>query len=87
MLTLADLLVSWSIVGATAGALSYLTRRTICDALFSRMFDGVLGACVGGEIIRRCDASSAVAGPGLFAAAAGSIVFIYLIGRLRADDA
>lgn len=83
MLTATDYWISWSIIGALVGALSYLSRRTLTDALFARMFDGILGACVGGEIVRRWDASQAIGGPGLAGAAIGSILFLYLLSRLR----
>src|SRR6185369_16835683 len=59
MLTPTDLFISWSIIGALAGALSYLVRRQHTEDLFGRMFDGVLGACVGGELVHRLDASAA----------------------------
>lgn len=83
MLTATDYWISWSIIGACVGALSYLARRALPEALFTRMLDGILGACVGGEIVRRWDATQALAGPGLIAAAIGSLLFLYLLSRLR----
>jgi uncharacterized membrane protein YeaQ/YmgE (transglycosylase-associated protein family) len=47
------------------------------------MFDGVLGACVGGELVRRWDASLALALPGLLAAVIGSALLLFLFARLR----
>ena len=61
MLTQMDIFISWSVIGALAGAISYLTGRRTSEDLFGRMFDGVLGACVAGEIVRRCDASMGAA--------------------------
>jgi uncharacterized membrane protein YeaQ/YmgE (transglycosylase-associated protein family) len=83
MLTTTDYWISWLIIGALVGAISYLARRALSEALFTRMLDGVLGACVGGEIIRRWDASQAASGIGLIGAAVGSILFLYLLSRLR----
>lgn len=83
MLSATDYWISWSIIGACAGAVSYLGRRTLQEALFMRMFDGILGACVGGEIVRRWDPSLALSAPGLSAAAIGSILFLYILSRFR----
>ncbi|MFN3622751.1 MAG: hypothetical protein ACK4TP_01690 [Hyphomicrobium sp.] len=83
MLSATDYWISWSIIGALSGVVSHLGRRPVTDALFTRMFDGILGACVGGEIVRRWDATQAVAGPGLIGAAVGSLLFLYLLNRLR----
>lgn len=83
MLTPTDYWISWTIIGALVGAVSHLTRRALTEALFTRMFDGVLGACVGGEIVRRWDASLALSSPGLIGAVVGSILFLYFLNRLR----
>ncbi len=83
MLTATDYWISWSIIGALSGVLSYLGRRPLADALFTRMFDGILGACVGGEIVRRWDATQAVAATGLLGAAFGSVLFLYVLNRMR----
>jgi uncharacterized membrane protein YeaQ/YmgE (transglycosylase-associated protein family) len=83
MLTPTDLFISWSIIGALAGALSYLARRQLTEDLFGRMFDGFLGACMGGEFVHRWDASAAAGAPGMIAAAAGSICFVLFLRRLR----
>jgi uncharacterized membrane protein YeaQ/YmgE (transglycosylase-associated protein family) len=47
------------------------------------MFDGFLGACMGGELVHRWDASAAAGAPGMIAAAAGSICFVLFLRRLR----
>ena len=83
MPTAIDYWINWSIIGAFVGAISYLTRRTFTDALFTRMIDGVIGACVGGEIVRRWDASLVLSGTGLIGATLGSILFLLLLGRFR----
>ena len=83
MLTATDFWISWSIIGALVGAASYLARRPLTEALFSRMLDGILGACVGGEIIRRWDPAQALAAPGLLGAAIGSVLFLVLLSRFR----
>jgi uncharacterized membrane protein YeaQ/YmgE (transglycosylase-associated protein family) len=83
MLSPTDYWISWAIIGALVGVMSLATRRSMTDALFTRMFDGVIGACVGGELVRRWDASLALATPGLLAAAVGSAVLLYLFSRLR----
>lgn len=83
MLTPTDYWISWSIIGALVGAISYLGRRSISDALFTRMFDGVLGACVGGEIVRRWNPQLAIEAPGLVAATIGSLLFLILLSRFR----
>lgn len=83
MLTATDYWISWSIIGALTGVLSQLSQRGASDALLTRVFDGLLGACVGGELVRRWDASQAAAAPGLLAATVGSVLFLYILGRLR----
>jgi uncharacterized membrane protein YeaQ/YmgE (transglycosylase-associated protein family) len=83
MNTPTDYWISWTIIGALVGAISYLARRTLTDALFTRMFDGVLGACVGGEIVRRWDPSLALSAPGIVGATLGSVFFLYFLSRLR----
>jgi uncharacterized membrane protein YeaQ/YmgE (transglycosylase-associated protein family) len=83
MLTATDFWISWSIIGALVGAGSYVARRPLSEALFARMFDGILGACVGGEIVRRWDATQALATPGLAGAAIGSVLFLLLLSRFR----
>lgn len=83
MLSVTDYWISWSIIGALVGALCYLARPSLHAALFTGMFDGVLGACIGGEIVRRWDATQALALPGLLAAAIGSFLFLYFLGRMR----
>jgi uncharacterized membrane protein YeaQ/YmgE (transglycosylase-associated protein family) len=83
MLTPTDYWISWAIIGALVGLVSLVAQRPQKDALFSRMFDGVLGACVGGEIIRRWDASLALSLPGLLAAVAGGALLLYLFNRIR----
>ena len=83
MLSPTDYWISWAIIGALVGVMSLISRRSMTDALFTRMFDGVLGACVGGELIRRWDASLALAVPGLLAAAVGSALLLYLFSRIR----
>jgi uncharacterized membrane protein YeaQ/YmgE (transglycosylase-associated protein family) len=83
MLSPTDYWISWAIIGALVGVMSLATRRSMTDALFTRMFDGVLGACVGGELVRRWDASLALATPGLLAAAVGGALLLYLFSRLR----
>jgi uncharacterized membrane protein YeaQ/YmgE (transglycosylase-associated protein family) len=83
MLSPTDYWISWAIIGALVGVMSLVSRRPVTDAVFTRMFDGVLGACVGGELVRRWDASLALAFPGLLAAAVGGAVLLYLFARLR----
>ena len=83
MLSPTDYWISWAIIGALVGVMSLVTRRSMTEAVFTRMFDGVLGACVGGELIRRWDASLALTVPGLLAAAVGSALLLYLFGRIR----
>lgn len=83
MLTAIDYWISWSIIGALAGTLSFLTRRPLTESLFTRMFDGILGAGVGGEIVRRWDPAHASSALGLLGAATGSILLLYLFSRLR----
>lgn len=83
MLTQIDFFISWSVIGALAGAVSYLTGRRTTENLFGRMFDGVLGACVTGEIVHRWDASVALGPLGLIAAAAGSVLFLFMLDRWR----
>ena len=83
MLTQVDIFISWLIIGALAGAVSYLTGRRTSEHLFARMFDGVLGACVAGEIIRRWDASMAIGSVGLISATAGGVLFVYLLDHWR----
>jgi uncharacterized membrane protein YeaQ/YmgE (transglycosylase-associated protein family) len=83
MLSPTDYWISWAIIGALVGVMSLVTRRSMTNAPFTRMFDGVLGACVGGELIRRWDASLALALPGLLAAAVGSAILLYLFSRIR----
>lgn len=79
MLSAIDYWISWSIIGAV----SYLTRRNLTDALFTRMLDGVIGACVGGEVVRRWDASLVLSASGLIGATLGSILFLLLLSRFR----
>jgi uncharacterized membrane protein YeaQ/YmgE (transglycosylase-associated protein family) len=83
MLTQLDFFISWSVIGALAGAISYLTGRRTSEDLFGRMFDGILGACVAGEVVNRWDASVAMGPVGLVAAAAGSVLFLYLLDQWR----
>jgi uncharacterized membrane protein YeaQ/YmgE (transglycosylase-associated protein family) len=83
MLTPTDYWISWSIIGALVGSISWLARRTLTDALFTRIFDGVLGACVGGEIVRRWDPTLALSAPGLVGTTLGSIFFLYFLSRFR----
>ena len=83
MLTQLDIFISWSVIGSLAGAISYLTGRRTSEDLFGRMFDGVLGACVAGEIVRRCDPSMAMGSVGLISAAAGSVLFVYVLDHWR----
>ena len=83
MLSPTDYWISWAIIGALVGVMSLVTRRSMTNAPFTRMFDGVLGACVGGELIRRWDASLALALPGLLAAAVGGALLLYLFNRIR----
>jgi uncharacterized membrane protein YeaQ/YmgE (transglycosylase-associated protein family) len=83
MLSPTDYWISWAIIGALVGVMSLISRRSMTDAVFTRMFDGVLGACVGGELIRRWDATLALTVPGLLAAAVGSALLLYLFSRIR----
>lgn len=83
MLSPTDFWISWAIIGALVGVMSLISRRSMTDAVFTRMFDGVLGACVGGELVRRWDASLALALPGLLAAVIGSALLLFLFARLR----
>jgi uncharacterized membrane protein YeaQ/YmgE (transglycosylase-associated protein family) len=83
MLSPTDSWISWAIIGALVGVMSLISRRSMTDTVFTRMFDGVLGACVGGELIRRWDATLALTVPGLLAAAVGSALLLYLFSRIR----
>jgi uncharacterized membrane protein YeaQ/YmgE (transglycosylase-associated protein family) len=83
MLTATDFWISWSIIGALVGATSYIARRPLSEALFARVLDGILGACIGGEIVRRWDEAQALGVLGLLAAAIGSVLFLLLLSRFR----
>jgi len=82
MLTIEDYWITWLIVGSLAGIVSSFTRRG-SEMYYARMIDGILGACVGGEIIRRWDPLLVTTATGLVAAALTSAMFLIVISRLR----
>ncbi|WP_072374294.1 hypothetical protein [Hyphomicrobium sp. NDB2Meth4] len=82
MLTIEDYWITWIIVGSLSGTVSSFTLRSD-EVYYARMIDGILGACVGGEIIRRWDPLLVTATTGLVTAAVTSALFLLVISRLR----